>query len=373
MKKMPKLRIGHLEAKIPIIQGGMGVRISMSKLSSAVANEGGIGVISAAAIGIAESDSLVDFSQADKRVLREEIRKARELSSGIIGVNIMVALSDYEDLVTVAYDEGVDIIFAGAGLPLRIPKTISPEQLTNGPTKFIPIVSSARAANIIFKYWQKRYNHIPDGIVIEGYLAGGHLGFSKSQIDNEDYTLKKILSETIPLARSYGKLFNKEIPVIVAGGIYTGADIHEYLSAGAQAVQMGTRFVATFECDASEKFKQAYVQCKSEDIIIIKSPVGMLGRAINSKFLKRISSGVKQKFTCPFKCLKSCSIKEAAYCIADALNSAQKGDWDGGFAFAGTNAYRVDKIISVHDLISTLIQEFNVQSNNSISLTRSTP
>lgn len=369
MNIIPKLRIGHLEAKIPIIQGGMGVRISLSGLASAVANEGGIGVISAAGIGITESDSRINFRQANKRVLREEIKKTRRLTSGIIGVNIMVALSDYDDLVTIAYDEGIDIIFAGAGLPLKFPGTISHDQLTNSPTKFIPIVSSAKAANIIFKYWHKHYNHIPDGIVIEGPLAGGHLGFSKAQINNTDYTLKKILSETIPVVRSYEKLFSKEIPLIVAGGIYTGADIYDYLSSGAQAVQMGTRFVATNECDASEQFKQAYIQCRNDDIIIINSPVGMPGRAINNTFLKKVDAGIKQKFLCPYKCLRSCNFKEVPYCIAQALNNAQKGNLNEGFAFAGANAYRVENIISVHNLINTLIEEFKLQSINSVQHT----
>jgi nitronate monooxygenase len=360
---MPKLHIGHLEANVPIIQGGMGVRISLSKLASAVANEGGIGVISAAGIGIAESDSLVNFRQANKKILIKEIKKARQLSSGIIGVNIMVALSDYDDLLTAAYNEDIDIIFAGAGLPLKIPTTISHDQLTNSHTKFIPIVSSARAANIIFKYWHKNYNHIPDGIVIEGPLSGGHLGFKQTQINNADFTLKKILSEMIPLIGSYEKTFNKKIPIIVAGGIYTGADIYEYINAGAQAVQMGTRFVATDECDASEQFKQEFIQCKYEDIVIIKSPVGMLGRAIENKFIKKVNNGLKEKFTCPFRCLRSCNFKDAPYCIAHALNNAQKGNLNKGFAFAGINAYRVNKIISVHNLIETLIQEFHTRSN----------
>jgi NAD(P)H-dependent flavin oxidoreductase YrpB (nitropropane dioxygenase family) len=239
----------------------------------------------------------------------------------------------------------------------------------NGPTKFIPIVSSARAANIIFKYWYKHYNHVPDGIVVEGPLAGGHLGFSKSQISNPDYALEKLLSDVLPVARFYGKLCNKEIPVIAAGGIYTGADIYEHIKAGAQAVQMGTRFVATHECDASEQFKQAYIQCKDEDIGIIKSPVGIPGRAIKNIFLKKIEDGQKQKFICPFKCLKSCNFKEASYCIAQALNNAQKGNINEGFAFAGANAFKVNKIISVHKLINILIQEFDIQSNKSIQRT----
>lgn len=369
LDKIPSLHIGHLVARTPIIQGGMGVRISLSGLASAVANEGGIGVISAAGIGINESDSLSDIFQVNKRALANEIKKSRQLTSGIIGVNIMVALSDYEELVAVACNEKVDIIFVGAGLPLKIPSTISPAQLINGPTKFIPIVSSARATTIIFKSWYKHYNHVPDGIVVEGPLAGGHLGFSKVQITDPVYTLERILSDVLPVADFYGKLCHKEIPVIAGGGIYTGADIYDYIKAGAQAVQMATRFVATFECDASEQFKQAYIQCKSEDIGIINSPVGMPGRAIKNMFLKKIDAGQKQKFTCPYQCLRSCNFQEASYCIAKALNNAQKGNLNEGFAFCGANAFKVNKIISVHELINTLIQEFNVRCDNAIPLT----
>ncbi|MFH1258475.1 MAG: nitronate monooxygenase family protein [Elusimicrobiota bacterium] len=366
LDKLPTLRIGNLEAKIPIIQGGMGVRISLAGLASAVANEGGIGVISATGIGIDESDSLADLAQANSRVLAKEIKRSRQLTSGIIGINAMVALTDYENLVTTAFAEQVDIVFAGAGLPLKLPNTISVAQITNGPTKFVPIVSSARAANIIFKSWQNRYNHVPDGIVLEGPLAGGHLGFSLPQITDPNFTLKKLLAEVLPVADFYGKLFNKKIPVIVGGGIYSGADIYEYLQAGAQGVQMGTRFVTTYECDASEKFKEAYVQCKKEDIQIISSPVGMPGRAIKNTFLKNIEAGMKQKFTCPFKCLKSCNFKEASYCIAKALGNAQKGNLDDGFVFCGANAFMADKIVSVHELINTLIEEFNLHASSLI-------
>lgn len=358
---MPKLQIGNLLAKIPIIQGGMGVRISLNRLASAVADEGGIGVISAAGVGITDSMSHSGYAKANLIALAEEIKKSRSLSSGIIGVNIMVALSDYDDLVTVAYREGVDVIFAGAGLPLKMPASVSLDQLKNGPTRFVPIVSSGRAAEIIFKYWGSKYNHVPDAIVVEGPLAGGHLGFSREQISNPDYTLDKILPDVLPVASSYEKLFKKEIPVIAAGGIYTGADIYKYLSAGAKGVQMGTRFVATNECDASDEFKQTYINCKSDDITIIDSPVGIPGRAIMNSFLQKIEDGLKQKFTCPVKCLKTCNFKEAFYCIADALNNAQKGNIMRGFAFCGANAFRVDKIVSVKNLINTLIEEFSAE------------
>lgn len=353
--KMPRLKIGGFEVKIPIIQGGMGVGISLSGLASAVANEGGVGVISATGIGMLEPDYSTNFKEANKRALRKEIKKVRGMTTGVIGVNIMVALSDFYDLVQVAVDEGADLVFLGAGLPL---KPLPLDRLREVTTKVVPIVSSARAAKIIFKYWEKNYNHVPDAVVVEGPLAGGHLGFKKEQINNHDYALEKILPEVISVIKPYEQHFNKSIPVIAAGGIYTGADIHKFIQLGAQGVQMATRFVATHECDASIEFKEAYVKCEKEDIIIVDSPVGLPGRAIQNKFLEEVSAGVKKPFKCPWKCLKTCDFKKSPYCIALALNNARKGNLRKGFAFAGANAYRIDKIISVKELIETLLEEY---------------
>jgi len=352
-RRMQRLKIGGLEAKIPIIQGGMSVGISLSGLASAVANEGGIGVIGAAGIGMLEPDFKTNFREANKRALRKEIRKAREMTDGIIGVNIMVALSDFDDLVSVAVDEGADIVFLGAGLPLRNLRTLS-----EASTRVVPIVSSARAAKIIFQYWKKKYNHIPDAVVVEGPLAGGHLGFKEEQIENPDHALDKILPEVISVIKLFEEQFNKSISVIAAGGIYTGVDIHKFIQLGAQGVELATRFVATHECDASIEFKEAYIKCKKEDLIIINSPVGMPGRAIRNKFLEDVSVGIKKPFKCPWKCLKTCDFRKVPYCIALALTNAKKGKFEEGFAFAGANAYRIDKIISVKELIETLLEEY---------------
>ncbi|MGB2807457.1 MAG: nitronate monooxygenase [Sedimentisphaerales bacterium] len=360
--KMPTLRIGALEADIPIIQGAMGVGISLSNLTSAVANAGGIGVIATPGIGQFEPDWDANPSKANKRALQREIRKTKAKTGGIIGVNVMVALSDFDDLVQCAVDEGVNVLFLGAGLPIGLPKTLPLDRLGELATKFAPIVSSARAAKIVFRAWQKRYNHVPDAVVVEGPLAGGHLGFRKDQIDNPDYALEKILPEVITVVKPYEEQFNKSIPVIAAGGIYTGADIHRFMELGAQGVQMGTRFVATYECDASMEFKEAYLNCKKDDIVIIDSPVGLPGRAIRNKFHDRVSSGTKEKFKCLWKCLRSCDFKNVPYCIALALTNAKKGNLEEGFAFAGANAYRVDKIISVQELIEILVEEYMAAS-----------
>jgi NAD(P)H-dependent flavin oxidoreductase YrpB (nitropropane dioxygenase family) len=362
--KIPKLKIGDLWVKIPIIQGGMAVGISLSGLASAVANAGGIGVIGTAGIGMFESDLAKSFTEANKRALRKVIRKTKKMTKGIIGVNIMVALSDFHDMVKIVVEEEADLVFIGAGLPLRGLEVLVPDKLKKVKTKAVPIVSSSRAAKIIFQYWQKNYNYVPDAVVVEGPLAGGHLGFKKEQINNPDFTLGKILPEVISVIRLYEKEFNKNIPVIAAGGIYTGADIYKYIKLGAQGVQMATRFVATYECDASIKFKEAYLECQKDDLTIIDSPVGMPGRAIKNKFLEEVSSGVRKPFKCPWKCLKTCNFKKAPYCIALALANAKQGKLEGGFAFAGSNAYRVDKIISVRELIANLSEEYEKASYN---------
>ncbi|MHC2994939.1 MAG: nitronate monooxygenase [Candidatus Atribacteria bacterium] len=364
LKKMPKLRIGDLEVNIPIIQGGMGVGISLSGLTSAVANAGGVGIIATAGIGMLEPDFATNFTEANKRALRKEIRKAKKMTKGTIGVNIMVALSDFYDMVKIAVEEGADLVLLGAGLPLRNLKVLLPDKLKEIKTKVAPIVSSSRAAKIIFQYWQKNYNHVPDAVVVEGPLAGGHLGFKKEQINSSDYTLEKILPKVISAIKPFEQYFNKNIPVIAAGGIYTGADIYKFMQLGAQGVQMATRFVATHECDASIKFKETYIKCKKEDMIIIDSPVGLPGRAIKNKFLEEVSAGIKKPFKCPWKCLKTCNFKKVLYCIALALTNAQKGRLEGGFAFAGANAYRVDKIIPVKELVATLLEEYKNASYN---------
>jgi nitronate monooxygenase len=358
-EEIPNLNINNLRVKKPIIQGGMGVGISMSGLASAVANEGGIGVISSVALGLLEDNPKTSFREGNKQVLKREIRKARSLTNGVLGLNIMVAISDYDELLKIAFDEEIDIIFLGAGLPLKFPETITVDRLKSGTTKVAVIVSSGRAVRLIFQSWQKRFNHIPDLVVVEGPMAGGHLGFKKEQIFDPDYALEQLMPDVLSLVKHFELQFEKNIPVIAAGGIYTGADIFRFMKMGAQGVQMGTRFVATHECDASLKFKQAYINCKEDDLAIIQSPVGLPGRAIRNKFIDEVSAGNRKPFRCPWKCLKTCNFREAPYCIAKVLANAQKGNMEEGYAFAGTNAYRVREIISVKELFKRLEQEYN--------------
>jgi NAD(P)H-dependent flavin oxidoreductase YrpB (nitropropane dioxygenase family) len=332
----------------------MGVRISLANLAAAVANEGGIGVIATAGIGLEEPDHITNFLGASIRALKKEITKARELTNGIIGVNIMGALTNYADMMNTCIKEKIDIIFSGAGLPLHLPEFLKKDSVT----KLVPIVSSARAASIISKSWTEKYNYTPDAVVVEGPMAGGHLGFKEEQINNIDFILEKIILEVIEALKPFEKKYKKLIPVIAAGGIYTGEDIHKFIQLGAAGVQMGTRFVSTFECDASIKFKQTYIDSTEDDIVIIKSPVGMPGRVIKNKFVNAIENGEKQPFKCPYHCIKTCDYTTTPYCIALALSNAYKGNLENGFAFAGKNAFRVKHIISVKELMETLIKEY---------------
>lgn len=353
---MEKLYLGKLEIPTPIIQGGMGVGISLSRLASAVANQGGVGVISAAGLGMFKRGGARDFLTNNGLELKQEIRRARELSSGVIGVNIMVALTNYAGLVKASIDEGIDIIFSGAGLPLDLPKYLIP----GCKTKLVPIVSSARAASIICQKWQTNYNYLPDAIVVEGPKAGGHLGFKLNQLTDDNYALEKLIPEVLATVHEIKLAHGRDIPVIAAGGIYTGADIADFLDMGAAAVQMGTRFVTTFECDASDEFKQAYLDAGIDDVKIIKSPVGMPGRAINSPFLEAVEAGMRHPKTCPVNCIHTCDIQTAPYCIMASLTSALRGNFNRGYAFAGSNVWRTDKLVSVKELMNTLKLEYDM-------------
>lgn len=351
---MRSLKIGNLTINVPVIQGGMGVGISLSGLASAVANEGGVGVISSAGLGILYKDFSEDFLEASIHGLKEEIRKAREKTRGIIGVNVMVAMTNFADMIRTSIAEKVDVIIAGAGLPLDLPSFLKKESVT----KLIPIVSSARAARVICEKWKSNYDYLPDAIVVEGPKAGGHLGFKEEQINDENFTLEKLVPEIVSELKTFEEKYDKQIPLIAAGGIYTGQDIHDILKLGASGVQMGTRFVTTHECDASEGFKQSYLNAEEKDIEIIKSPVGMPGRAILSNFIAKVREGKKQPGKCPYKCIKTCDIEKSPYCIIVALINALKGNFENGFAFAGANAFRSTRIISVKETFQALLREF---------------
>ena len=348
--KIEPLVIGDLVAKIPVIQGGMGVGVSLSSLAGAVALEGGIGVISTAQIGYREPDFDLHPIEANLRAIGDEIRKAKEKAKGgIIGVNIMVATQRYEDYVKAAVEAGVDLIISGAGLPMTLPELVK-----GAKTKIAPIVSSVKSAQVICKYWTKKYNYLPDMVVIEGPKAGGHLGFSKEQLDHiEEMDYDTEIRNIISTVNEFAQAQQKEIPVVVAGGVYTREDMEHALSLGAKGVQVATRFVTTYECDASEAYKQAYLNAKKEDIVIVKSPVGMPGRAINNAFMKRAAEGQIPHGRCHL-CVQTCKPAETPYCITDALVNAVKGNIDEGLVFCGENAWRSEKMESVKEIM----QEF---------------
>ena len=364
-KKMKALKIGDLTVRLPIIQGGMGVGVSLSGLASAVANQGGVGVISAVGIGMNYKSKGKYSKKANSDGFREEIRKARKLSpNGVLGANIMLAVTDFDDLFKVALEEKLDIVFVGAGLFLKIPSTLTKEEFLHSEMKIVPKISSARAAELTLKVWAEKFGRLPDALVIEGAKAGGHLGFKKKDLGKDAKPLNEIIKETKSVLKKYEDKFLVKIPIIAGGGVYTGKDIYKTMRAGADAVKMGTKFVTTFECDADINFKKQYLNASNQDdIVLIDSPVGLPGRAVNNDFLKSVEKGEKKPVKCDWQCLKSCKYKEVPYCIAEALFNAAQGDLDNGFAFAGSNAYKATKIQSVKEVFDELILEYTKEKS----------
>lgn len=344
---MKELRIGDLYAKVPVVQGGMGVGVSLSGLASAVARAGGIGIISTAQIGFREENFAKNPIESNLLAIAKEIKKAKEMADGgIIGVNIMVATRRYEEYVKAAVKAGADCIISGAGLPMNLP------ELTKGfTTKIAPIVSGKKSLSVIAKYWMKKYGRKPDFIVVEGPKAGGHLGFSQEELDA--YRTKSYDEEVKSIIECASKM-QLDAPIIVGGGVYTREDMEHYLALGASGVQMGTRFVTTKECDASDAYKQAYLDAKEEDIVIVKSPVGMPGRAIHNAFLEKVNAGERFMRGCR-QCIKNCNPATAPYCITEALINAVEGNLDEGLIFCGSNAYRADKI----ETVAEIMEEFS--------------
>jgi len=349
IKDIPTLKIGNLEINPPIIQGGMGVRVSRAGLAAAVANEGCAGVIASVGLGDYENNPASKFVEVNNDALRAEIAIARSQSKGIIGCNVMVVLSNYEDMLQVCAEENVDLVISGSGLPLDLPKFF-----VGKDTKLIPIVSSARALNIICRKWKQNFNRMPDAVIVEGPMAGGHMGYSYDDVtNNKTLTLEEIVVEVVAFANA----LETPIPVIAAGGVFDGADIVKFLKLGASGVQMATRFVCTDECDVDIKFKQAYLDAKEGDITIINSPVGLPGRVLKNDFVDRVKNGETVPFKCRFRCLRSCDPKTVPYCIAKVLGDASRGNMENAFVFAGSNAYRCTEIVSVKTLVNQLKEE----------------
>ena len=345
------LKIGELVAEKPIIQGGMGVGVSRSRLAGAVAAEGGIGIISTAQIGYDEEGFEKDQAGCNRIAIKKHIKRAKEIAGGkgLVGVNIMVALKHYKEHVQEAVKAGADVIISGAGLPMDLPKLVG-----ENVTKIAPIVSSKRAAQLILKMWAHRYNRTADFIVVEGPKAGGHLGFSKEQlqdIDKLDYDQE--IRDIIECKRDYEEKFQRKIPVIVAGGIFDRKDIEHVMKLGADGVQIASRFVATEECDASDAYKQAYIQAEKKNIQIIQSPVGMPGRALRNEFIKGLETARKPITKC-YNCLEKCDPRTVPYCITKALIEAVQGNVENGLIFCGENVDRIHEMTTVHDLMNEL-------------------
>ncbi len=350
--KIPPLDIGDIHVPFPLIQGGMGVRVSLARLAAAVANEGGIGTIAAVGLGDIEA-SKTDFENVSRNALIHEIRRAKGMTDGPLAINILGVLSNARDLIQASVQEGIKLIVSGASLPLKLP-----EMVDDATVKLLPIISSGRAADLVLRAWDKRYARTADAVVLEGPLAGGHLGFSFEQLrEPEKYSLSILLPEVLAVIKPFEEKYGRKIPVIVGGGIFTGADIARMLQAGAAGVQMATRFVCTDECEVSREFKQAYLDSKEDDIVIINSPVGLPGRAIHNQFLRNLENDTLDRLKCPYRCLTTCNIAEARYCIALALVNAYQGDMDKGLVFCGQNAYRVNEITSVKKLMAELRAE----------------
>lgn len=353
VNELKPLVIGDLEIKVPIVQGGMGLQVSTASLASAVANCGGAGTIASVGLGFGTEENEVDFVKASREGLQRQMRRAKELTKGVIGVNVLVALSNYEDLVRTAISEKADFIVSGAGLPLKLP-----EFAEGSSAKLIPIVSSGRVANIMIKSWRRRYNRTPDAFVVEGPLAGGHLGFSFKDLESlQKNPLEDLLKEVLEVVNGYEKDLGVNIPVIAAGGIFDGKDVAKFFKMGAKGVQIATRFVATFECDVSDKFKQLYVDAKESDIVVIKSPVGMPGRALKTELVEEVVRGRRELIKCNYRCLKTCNPSTTPYCIMHALYNAVLGNIDNAVVFAGNKVSKVNKIVFVKELIDEIVAE----------------
>lgn len=350
------MQIGSKTLPVPILQGGMGVGVSMGGLAGAVAACGGMGTISTADAGYLEPDFFQNPAKANLRALTHEIQKAKELAKGVglVAINAMVATQQFADAVKTAVSAGVDAVVSGAGLPLDLPA------LTKGShTAIAPIVSSARAAKLILKTWDKKHQATADFLVIEGCEAGGHLGFSFNALqDGACQTLDEILPEVLSVVKPYEAQYQHPIPVFVAGGIYTGADMAHYMELGAAGVQLATRFITTYECDASQEYKNVYLEAKEEDVTLLHSPVGLPGRAIRTPLIEKLEQGLRVAPSRCVHCITGCKPQEIPFCITHALIEAVKGNREEGLFFSGSNVGKLNRMLHVHELMEELQKEW---------------
>lgn len=350
------MKLGNRELALPLIQGGMGVGVSMGGLAGAVAAEGAMGTLSTADAGWNEPDFAAHPQQANLRALRREVQRAKRLAAGagLVAVNAMVATRQYADSVRTALEAGADAIVSGAGLPLELPA------LAEGFEALLaPIVSSPRAAQLICRTWAKRYGRVPDFVVLEGCQAGGHLGFEEADLLSGRCTpLSRLIPEVLAALHPFEEKFGRAIPLFCAGGVATGAEMARCTRLGAAGAQLATRFIATEECDASQGYKDVLIAARPEDLRIIHSPVGMPGRAVNSPLVQRLAAGMRQPPAHCSGCIKSCRPAETPFCITHALIEAVKGNWEEGLFFSGSRVDLVDRMRTVPDLIDELMKEW---------------
>lgn len=348
------IKLKNKQLKLPFIQGGMGVGISLSSLAGAVMKEGGMGVISAAHPGYRKPNFWKDSLACNVEALKEEIAKAKRIAQGhgLCGVNIMVASKDYATYVETAVEAGADAIISGAGLPLDLPKLVKKADVL-----LAPIVSSAKAASLIMKTWLRHHARIPDFIVIEGSEAGGHLGFKKETLlSNTAPSLQTLIKEVKEVVVPYEQQLETNIPLFAAGGVFTKEDIQACITSGATGVQMATRLIVCEECDADIRFKQAIIDAKEEDIQLVISPAGLPGRGIMNPYMKEVMEGIRKAPTHCVRCIKPCHPPTTPYCISEALIHAVKGELDQALIFCGKNASRVKEMTTVKKLLDELFE-----------------
>jgi len=345
--KLPELRIRNLHSEYPIIQAGMGVRVANSRLAAATINLGGFGTIASVGLGDVEK-SKFDFENESTRVLIEEIRKARALTSGKgpLGVNVMVALSNYDSIVKAAVDEGAEFILSGAGLPIYLPGIVGDKDVA-----LIPIISSGRALKIIMSAWKRKYSRLPDAVVVEGPLCGGHLGFTTDQLAAPEDCSLDILYRDVKAVLAE---FNCNVPVLAAGEIASVEDVKKNIALGYDGVQIGTFFIASEEAGMDEKSKNVYINSTSSDVVVIKSPVGLPVRVLNTPLVQRVMTGKREKFGCPYHCLRTCVPKEVPFCIAKALLATWSGDVENGLYMTGCNVDAMNEIFPLKKFFDSL-------------------
>lgn len=347
---------------LPILQGGMGVGVSLDRLAGAVAACGGMGTISTAVCGFDEPDFAADPRGANLRSLAAQVRRAKEAAhgAGLVAINAMVATTQYAESVRTALRAGVDAVVCGAGLPRDLPAIAA--EVPESDAALAPVVSGGRAAGLICRLWDKHHHRIPDFIVLEGPLAGGHLGFSKEEAQEAQAghpkPLSDLLREVLEAIAPYRDKYGQDIPVFVAGGISDGAEMARYMKEGAAGAQFATRFIATEECDAAPAYKQRLLDARDKDIAIVQSPVGLPGRALRSPLIERVEAGTQPPVERCMKCLSACDYKTAPYCISRALIAAVRGDWENGLFFCGAGAGKVHRLSTVRAQMEQIMNEW---------------